>query len=125
MYCRNCGEPIDDNAAICVKCGFKKGSGNKYCQNCGKPTEEGQEVCMNCGHALKNPSKNSLGSDKTSMSDFKRSNDGKILAGVFAGAEKCFGINKWIGRIVVLFIPFWPLWLIGYIVAAVATPIED
>ena len=31
MYCRNCGEQIDSNAAICVKCGFAKGTGVKYC----------------------------------------------------------------------------------------------
>ena len=36
MYCRNCGEQIDSNAAICVKCGFAKGTGVKYCANCGK-----------------------------------------------------------------------------------------
>ena len=29
MYCRNCGEQIDSNAAICVKCGFAKGTGVK------------------------------------------------------------------------------------------------
>ena len=34
MYCRNCGEQIDSNAAICVKCGFAKGTGVKYCANC-------------------------------------------------------------------------------------------
>ncbi len=25
MYCRNCGEQIDSNAAICVKCGLQRG----------------------------------------------------------------------------------------------------
>ena len=35
MYCRNCGAEIDPNAAMCVKCGFAKGTGDKFCENCG------------------------------------------------------------------------------------------
>lgn len=54
MYCRNCGSEIDKNAAICVKCGFSNGTGNKYCQNCGSNTTEGQTMCTNCGYTLMN-----------------------------------------------------------------------
>ncbi len=54
MYCRNCGNEIDSNAAICVKCGFKKGQGEKYCQNCGKETSSGQSVCLGCGFKIGN-----------------------------------------------------------------------
>ena len=36
MYCRNCGEPMNDNQAICLKCGVKVGAGTRYCANCGK-----------------------------------------------------------------------------------------
>ena len=52
MFCKNCGSEIDANAAVCVKCGFRKGTGNKYCQNCGVEVAEGQAVCVNCGFAL-------------------------------------------------------------------------
>lgn len=52
MFCKNCGNEIDPNAAICVKCGFQKGTGNKYCQNCGVEVAEGAAVCTNCGYAL-------------------------------------------------------------------------
>lgn len=52
MFCKNCGNEIDANAAICVKCGFQKGTGNKYCQNCGVEVAEGAAVCTNCGYAL-------------------------------------------------------------------------
>lgn len=52
MFCKNCGSEIDANAAVCVKCGFQKGTGNKYCQNCGVEVAEGQAVCVNCGFAL-------------------------------------------------------------------------
>lgn len=54
MYCRNCGSEIDPNAAICVKCGFAKGTGTKYCANCGQETAAGAEVCVNCGFAIDN-----------------------------------------------------------------------
>lgn len=53
MFCKNCGSEIDANAAVCVKCGFQKGTGNKYCPNCGVEVAEGQAVCVNCGVALK------------------------------------------------------------------------
>lgn len=53
MFCKNCGSEIDVNAAVCVKCGFQKGTGNKYCPNCGVEVAEGQAVCVNCGVALK------------------------------------------------------------------------
>jgi len=52
MYCKNCGNPMDPNAAVCVKCGCAKGTGMSYCQNCGNPTVPGAAVCTACGAAL-------------------------------------------------------------------------
>ncbi|MBQ3573416.1 MAG: TM2 domain-containing protein [Clostridia bacterium] len=52
MYCKNCGKEINENAAICVACGFAKGTGNSYCYNCGKAVTPGAQVCMNCGFSL-------------------------------------------------------------------------
>lgn len=52
MFCKNCGNPIDPNAAICVKCGFSKGTGNNFCHNCGQPTQPGATICTSCGFAL-------------------------------------------------------------------------
>ncbi len=52
MYCRNCGSEIDPNAAICVKCGYAKGTGTKYCANCGRETAAGATVCTSCGFAI-------------------------------------------------------------------------
>ena len=52
MYCKNCGDVLNDNQAICVKCGVKVGNGNKFCQNCGKELMPGADVCMNCGVAV-------------------------------------------------------------------------
>ena len=52
MYCKNCGNTIESGAEICVKCGYRNGTGNRYCQNCGKDTAPGQAVCLNCGCLL-------------------------------------------------------------------------
>ena len=55
MFCRNCGNEIDPQAAICVKCGFAKGSGNSYCHNCGAQVAPGAAICTNCGFAQAQP----------------------------------------------------------------------
>ena len=52
MYCRNCGQAMDPNAAVCVHCGFKKGQGTAYCSNCGAQTQPGATFCPNCGASL-------------------------------------------------------------------------
>lgn len=51
MFCKNCGQPIDPGAAICVKCGYQNGTGNNFCQNCGQPIAPGAAVCTTCGFA--------------------------------------------------------------------------
>lgn len=52
MYCKNCGNEMDPNAAICVKCGCAKGVGTSFCPNCGQPTLPNAAVCTACGCAL-------------------------------------------------------------------------
>lgn len=52
MYCKNCGYPMDPNAAVCVRCGCARGTGNTYCPNCGAPTLPGAAACTNCGCGL-------------------------------------------------------------------------
>lgn len=49
MYCKNCGNVLDPQAAICVRCGFQAGTGSAFCANCGQPVAPGAAVCMNCG----------------------------------------------------------------------------
>ena len=68
MYCRNCGETMNDNQAICLKCGVKVGSGDAFCPNCGNTTTPGADVCLNCGVSLKKASGSNLnGQDKIVM----------------------------------------------------------
>lgn len=54
MYCKNCGNTMDDLAVVCVKCGVPKGQGASFCQNCGAETAPGAAVCTSCGAALLN-----------------------------------------------------------------------
>ena len=51
-FCRNCGESIDPNAAVCMKCGFAAGQGQNHCPNCGKETTAGAVFCTGCGFGL-------------------------------------------------------------------------
>lgn len=55
MFCRNCANPLDPNAAVCVKCGVPVGNGTNFCSNCGSPTDPNAAVCTKCGVALSNP----------------------------------------------------------------------
>ena len=68
MFCRNCGEAMNDNQAICIKCGVKTGNGNAQCANCGHAIAPNADVCMNCGVAVKNAASGNLnGQDKIVM----------------------------------------------------------
>lgn len=68
MYCKNCGEEINANQAICVKCGVKVGTGSSFCANCGKDIASGADVCLNCGVATKAAGSDYLnGQDKIVM----------------------------------------------------------
>lgn len=52
MFCKNCGNAMDVNAAVCVRCGCAKGTGTSFCPNCGQPTAPGAAVCTACGCGL-------------------------------------------------------------------------
>jgi uncharacterized membrane protein YvbJ len=53
MYCRNCGEEINEKAEICVHCGVRPLAERKFCQECGAETKPNQELCTKCGVRLK------------------------------------------------------------------------
>lgn len=52
MYCRTCGNKMNDNAEICVKCGVRKNVGFDYCQVCGARTTSSMVNCKKCGAKL-------------------------------------------------------------------------
>ena len=55
MYCRNCGNQMDPQAVVCVKCGVPAGQGQNFCPNCGAQSVPGAAVCTQCGVALAQP----------------------------------------------------------------------
>ncbi len=54
MYCKNCGNQIAENAAVCLSCGVAVGNGSAYCPNCGTAAQPGAVICTNCGVAINN-----------------------------------------------------------------------
>ena len=74
MYCKNCGEQMNDNQAICLKCGVAVNQGKSFCKYCGQPVNAEQAVCLNCGckiedtkAAVVNGGGNLNGQDKMTM----------------------------------------------------------
>ncbi len=57
MYCKNCGQQIDDNAYVCIHCGVrtsdpimpKKSGEVKYCAHCGEQIDPNAYICVHCG----------------------------------------------------------------------------
>lgn len=49
MYCKNCGQQLNPNSAVCLNCGVAVGTGTSYCPNCGAQTAPGAVICTNCG----------------------------------------------------------------------------
>ncbi len=78
MYCRNCGNVMNDQAAICVACGVPVGKGNNYCPLCGDMTNSMAQVCMKCGVNL-----NAYGQQKS-----------KLAAGLFGIFLGMFGVHR-------------------------------
>lgn len=54
MYCKNCGQQLDPNAAVCTNCGFAAGTGTSFCANCGAQLTPGQAFCTACGTTVAN-----------------------------------------------------------------------
>ena len=93
MYCRSCGQPINENQAICLNCGVNVGDGTKYCANCGKELQPNAVVCLNCGVAV-TPQKTELErSKKTPDDSWVPAGKDKITAMLLAFFLGGFGIH--------------------------------
>ncbi|MBQ9162209.1 MAG: DUF4234 domain-containing protein [Clostridia bacterium] len=44
---------MNDNQAICLKCGVMVGTGKSFCHNCGSAVAEEAVICVHCGVSLK------------------------------------------------------------------------
>lgn len=53
MYCKNCGNEINDSQAYCPNCGAETGNKKHFCTGCGKEITDDAAFCENCGTSLK------------------------------------------------------------------------
>ncbi len=79
MFCRNCGNMMNDQAVVCVACGVPTGKGNNYCPVCGDATNSLAQVCVKCGVNL-----NNVGTEQKS----------KLAAGLFGIFLGGFGVHR-------------------------------
>lgn len=123
MYCKNCGEVMNDNQAICLNCGVNAGEGSSFCHSCGKEVNLGAAVCLNCGVSQKQAKKENEKGGKLT-----KCKKGKLIAGVHSGLGKKVGCSPWIFRILHLVLHFLVVGFlidIAYIIAAIAMPNEE
>ncbi|MBR3954119.1 MAG: PspC domain-containing protein [Clostridia bacterium] len=122
MYCKNCGEEMNANQAICLKCGVGKDVGNSFCENCGNAVGAGAAVCLKCGASLTSKK------DSASGGKLTKSKEKKLICGVHSGLGKKFGCSPWIFRILHLILHFVVIGFlidIIYIIAAITMPNEE
>lgn len=55
MFCRNCGNKLEEDALFCMNCGVKisDDTSSKYCVHCGNELEEDAVFCMKCGNRVR------------------------------------------------------------------------
>jgi len=125
MYCRNCGKEVNKNAVACLNCGLPPMEETNYCQECGTATKEKQIICVKCGCSLEQ------GTDSTQVSKRKTgttyegiycSSDDKVITGLIGGLGHKYEVNPLILRILIFFVPFWPVTVSGYFILGLTRP---
>ena len=86
MYCKNCGNQIDDKAVVCIHCGVATGTGTAYCPNCGAAAAPGAVACIKCGCALTMQNVNTANP--------YAANKSKIVAGILGILLGSLGIHN-------------------------------
>ncbi|MBP1714387.1 MAG: domain containing protein [Deltaproteobacteria bacterium] len=81
MYCRNCGQSVDEKAIACPQCGVPPLLEKKFCCHCGTATQPNQIMCVKCGV--------SLGKSGTGVGGKNR-----IVAGVLGILLGWLGVHK-------------------------------
>lgn len=49
MYCRNCGQYVDEDMMFCPRCGFQVNQPKRICYYCKNPLRENEIICPCCG----------------------------------------------------------------------------
>ncbi len=87
MFCRNCGNALDAQAAVCVRCGVAAGVGSKFCHNCSSSVDPVAAVCLKCGAAL-------AGSGATAVAFSGQPRKSKVVAGLLGIFLGGFGVHR-------------------------------
>ena len=131
IYCKHCGNEMNEGQRICLHCGMDANAPVKkeecYCSHCGVPVQRGAAICTKCGFSL---NKSAAGAATVNISGGKlaRSADGKVFAGVFSGLGKKWNINPWILRGASIILNFFEIGVlidIVYVIAIFALPLEN
>lgn len=87
MFCRNCGNEMTAEAAVCVKCGVPAGKGKKFCPNCGFEHDPEAVICVQCGATLEQPAAAKTEAAPTGAKS-------KLVAGLLGIFLGCFGVHN-------------------------------
>lgn len=90
MFCRSCGNNVDEKAVACMKCGLAPHDGNKFCQECGKETADKAIVCVSCGVSLEKKSTPAATGGSVAGADKK------VTAGVCGLLLGALGVHKFV-----------------------------
>lgn len=138
MYCRNCGNEVNEKAVACPKCGFNPRAEKKFCPSCGVATDPKQVICIKCGVSLagKPFSIDTANLPKVDVQSFLK-NKASVLAAIgiiacflpwitvemyYSNSLSLFGLSKVAdyapGTILVpFFLLLFPLSLLGFILS--------
>ena len=89
MYCKNCGQEIDNLAAVCIHCGVAVGNGTKFCQNCGFELSEGAAFCQNCGVDVRGAAEQKAAEEKANPNA-----KSKMVAGILGILVGALGVHN-------------------------------
>jgi len=85
MFCKNCGNQLDDNAVTCANCGAEvEKKASVFCPNCGQQAAADATVCINCGAALQQTAQQPIPAEQKS----------KIAAGILGILLGSFGVHN-------------------------------
>lgn len=90
MYCKNCGNALNDGDIVCTNCGTPVGNGTNYCANCGTEAVPDANVCIACGQPLKNNTVEIMNGPAVAGTGAKSKMAAGLL-GIFLGA---FGVHN-------------------------------
>lgn len=96
MYCKNCGEKLNEDVNFCFNCGFKSGEGQGYCDRCG--VKVNGATCSNCGNVIEsyneNLKKDDYNNQNYNSNYVTRRQKSKVAAGVLGILVGGLGIHR-------------------------------